>query len=136
MTVKALDESWRVWLRDNLARRCDPEELVGIALRNGLPIGAIRECMGADFPERSETARAALQAAETGAPFTPVGKSRLDSSWRGWVDENLDRQSDPAQMIEVLLKHDFSPEAIVEAMAPRCAGAAPLVEERRPSQRA
>ena len=134
MTDKALDDSWKGWLKDNLARRCDAEELVGIALRNGFSIGSIRECMGADFPEQSETARQALHAAATGRRFSASGKPRLDDSWRAWVEENLARRSEPAQMVEILLKHDFSPEAIVEAMAPRVPEAARLVEERRPRE--
>src|SRR4051812_32141761 len=123
MTDKNLDEAWRGWLRENLARRCDPEELVGVALRQGFSIASIRECMGSDFPEASEMAQQALRAASAGEPFTAPAKKYLDPSWKNWVNENLAGGADPAQMVEILLKHGFSPQAIVDAMGDQCPAA-------------
>jgi hypothetical protein len=45
-----LDTEWANWVAENLARGCDPEEILGILLKNNLPIGAIPRAVGARFP--------------------------------------------------------------------------------------
>ena len=132
MSEKPLDDSWKAWLRENLARRCDPEELVAIALRQGFAIASIRDCMGAEFPESSRVAQEALQAHAAGRPFTAAGRKRLDDSWRAWVEENVERGADPSQIIGILLRLEFAPEAIAEAMQGRCADVARLLGELAP----
>src|SRR5262245_10519090 len=115
MTAKALDDSWRAWVKENIARRCDPEELVRILLRHEFSIESIREAMGQHFPAAS-VARS--------QPFVP---RQLDDSWRGWLKENLERQCNPEELVQILLQHDFSLEAIRQAMEDKFPGASPLV---------
>jgi prolyl 4-hydroxylase len=45
-----LDDSWHAWLKQNLDRRCDPEELRDILLRRGFSLDSVREAMGERFP--------------------------------------------------------------------------------------
>jgi hypothetical protein len=35
MNRKQLDGTWQGWLQENLARKCDPKQLLGILLRDG-----------------------------------------------------------------------------------------------------
>ena len=53
MDKKKLDDSWKGWLRENLDRQCDPEELLGVLIGNGFSIESIRENMGEKFPASS-----------------------------------------------------------------------------------
>ncbi len=50
MTERELDDAWKSWLEENLARQCDPIELVSILLRNQFSLDSIRETMGDRFP--------------------------------------------------------------------------------------
>lgn len=47
---KELDGAWRGWLKENLARKCDPSELMQILQKNGFDMESIRENMGPMFP--------------------------------------------------------------------------------------
>lgn len=53
MNTKRLDESWMGWLKENIERQCDPEELLGILLKNRFSPDSIRESMGDKFPAAS-----------------------------------------------------------------------------------
>ncbi len=108
MSGKALDDSWKSWLAENLRRQCDPGELVRILLRHQFSLDSIRECMGDRFPE------------------TATGDTPLDESWKAWLQENLARQCDPAELVGILLERSFSLASIRETMGEKFpAGAAP-----------
>src|SRR5262245_33821594 len=109
MSGKPLDASWKGWLAENIARQCDPEELVRILLKQEFSLESIRESMGERFPSG-----AALGA----------GAKRLDDGWKAWLKENLERQCDAAELVGILLKHQFSQESIREAMGERFPAAA------------
>jgi prolyl 4-hydroxylase len=47
---KKLDGTWLHWLRENLDRQCDPEELLRILLKNGFGLASVQEHMGLLFP--------------------------------------------------------------------------------------
>src|SRR4029078_877660 len=51
--VKDLDGTWPAWLQENLERRCNPEQLLEILLRNGFSVASIRAHMGGSFPGAS-----------------------------------------------------------------------------------
>lgn len=51
---RALDGTWPQWLRENLDRKCDPGQLLGILLRNGFSAASIREHMGSLYPAGSK----------------------------------------------------------------------------------
>lgn len=54
MTAKRrLDDSWKAWLKENIERQCNPEELLGILLQNNFSPASIEECMGEHFPAHS-----------------------------------------------------------------------------------
>lgn len=53
MSKKRLDGTWPAWLQENLDRKCDPEQLLGILLRNSFHVDSIREHMGPLFPAHS-----------------------------------------------------------------------------------
>lgn len=50
MAKKRLDESWKGWLKLNLDRQCDPQDLLGILLKADFSADSIRESMGDHFP--------------------------------------------------------------------------------------
>jgi prolyl 4-hydroxylase len=47
---RALDASWKAWLKENLLRGCSPPELVDILRKNGFSLSSIHQSMGAAFP--------------------------------------------------------------------------------------
>jgi prolyl 4-hydroxylase len=53
MTGRDLDASWQGWVRENLDRKCDPHEMLGILLQHGFDPGSIAAAMGPDFPAGS-----------------------------------------------------------------------------------
>jgi prolyl 4-hydroxylase len=59
MSRKRLDAGWTAWLAENLQRRCNPEELLAILLKNAFDLESIRHAMGAHYPAQSLTALAA-----------------------------------------------------------------------------
>ena len=46
-----LDASWQGWVKENLGRGCDPVGIVDILRKNHFPFPAIRQAMGANYPE-------------------------------------------------------------------------------------
>jgi prolyl 4-hydroxylase len=50
---RALDASWKAWLKENIERGCDGAELVRILRSHGFSLSSIQQGMGAAFP--SET---------------------------------------------------------------------------------
>ena len=53
MSKKRLDDSWKGWLKENLDRQCNPEELLSTLLGAAFSVDSIRECMGDKFPANS-----------------------------------------------------------------------------------
>jgi prolyl 4-hydroxylase len=53
MNKRRLDDSWKGWLKENIERKCNPEELLGILLKNNFTQDSIEECMGDLFPADS-----------------------------------------------------------------------------------
>jgi prolyl 4-hydroxylase len=50
---RALDESWKGWLKENIERGCSRTELVGILRNHGFSLSSIRENMGEAFPSQA-----------------------------------------------------------------------------------
>ena len=76
MSTQGLDESWTAWLRENIGRGCNPEELLGILLTNAVEIGSIRRATGMHYPAQSPLALAA----ENRKP-DPVDLATIASPW-------------------------------------------------------
>lgn len=41
-----LEPSWQRWVEDRLERECDPQQLVGTLLKNGVPLSSIADSLG------------------------------------------------------------------------------------------
>src|SRR5688500_2186968 len=54
---RALDESWKGWLEENIERGCSRTELVEILRKHGFSLSSIREHMGEAFPEEHPVSR-------------------------------------------------------------------------------
>ena len=48
-----MDHKWLQWVQDNIQRRCDPESILEVLLKNGFPVPAIQQAMGPFFPAGS-----------------------------------------------------------------------------------
>ena len=48
-----LDQSWLAWVKENIGRGCDPQDILGILLKNNFPLPDIRDAMGQHFPAYS-----------------------------------------------------------------------------------
>lgn len=49
----ALDNRWIGWVNENIARGCNPEQLLEILLKNNFAVDSIKQAMGAMFPAHS-----------------------------------------------------------------------------------
>jgi prolyl 4-hydroxylase len=56
MNIRNLDASWKAWLKENIERKCSPDELFGILLKNNFAPASIKEAMGDYFPAHSSLA--------------------------------------------------------------------------------
>lgn len=79
MNKRHLDDEWKGWLQHNIDRRCDPEELLGILLKNNFSVTSIRESMGMHFPAQSFLLNEAGEPIETNyAAIAAVKMTRPD----------------------------------------------------------
>lgn len=46
-----MDASWRMWVKDNIARGCNPVEIRDILLGNNFSVGIIKKQMGEHYPD-------------------------------------------------------------------------------------
>lgn len=90
MSGRELDESWKAWLRENIARRCDPDELRAILIQHEFSLAAIAACMGEHFPVRSPLTTAPKGTHLDHAALSHVRLTRLPAApglWRFPSDE-------------------------------------------------
>jgi prolyl 4-hydroxylase len=112
---KHLDAAWRRWLKENLERRCDPQELTQILSRNGFSPEAIQQAMSAAVVTNT--------AGDTSSDANhSVPERAADSSWQHWLKENLERGCDPQELLVTLLEHNFSEQSIMQMIGKINAG--------------
>ncbi|MFL6547088.1 MAG: prolyl hydroxylase family protein [Povalibacter sp.] len=107
---KPLDAAWRRWLKENLDRKCDPQELSKILRSNGFSAAAIQQALKSLAPAAVESIPIHPQAGSAVA-------GQLDGPWQSWLKENLQRGCDPQGLLETLLKHGFTEESIMRSLA-------------------
>ena len=83
MSTKRLDASWAGWLNENLARGCNPEELLGILLDNAFDVRSIRQAMGEVFPDQSPRALAAENRKADPVDYGSIANVRLTRAASG-----------------------------------------------------
>ena len=76
---KMLDGGWPQWLQDNLARKCAPQELLDILLKNGFALESIRPHMGALFPVDSPLLKGlpAESQSDSGIDYAALARCRV-----------------------------------------------------------
>lgn len=74
---KRLDASWKDWLKTNIDRKCDPEQLLTILLRNDFALDDIRENMGAHYPAQSPAAAKAQDKKPDDIDYQAFAKTRI-----------------------------------------------------------
>ena len=85
MSTKRLDASWTAWLKENIDRGCNTEELLGILLRNAFDIDSIRAAMGSHYPLHSPLALAAEHRAPDPIDHRALSHPRLTLPQSGAV---------------------------------------------------
>lgn len=90
--ARVLDESWKGWLDENLARGCAPDELRNILLQNGFAPAAVREAMGAAHPPEAgpEVDHRAISEARITRPGSGAQKVETDLLQLYVLDDFLD----------------------------------------------
>jgi len=63
-------------------------------------------------------------------------KRKLDGSWKSWLEENVERQCDPAELVTILLENEFDLDSIKESMADRFPASLEFFDAARPDYRA
>ena len=76
MAKRQLDDSWKSWLRENIERQCDPEELFCILIQNHFSLNSVRESMGDYDPTREPLADAAEKEPDN-IDYKAIAKTRL-----------------------------------------------------------
>jgi prolyl 4-hydroxylase len=78
MSKKKLDGTWPAWLKENLDRKCDPEQLLGILLKNGFGVDSIKDHMGTLFPAGSALLKGTAHANDgPNIDYDVISKPRL-----------------------------------------------------------
>jgi prolyl 4-hydroxylase len=137
MQNKTLDGAWRAWLKENLERGCDPNEVVSILLKNGFALPHVLQSMGPRFAAgvsaihaaASEPAKSAAREQEPAEEVAEMGQRRLDDAWKEWLEDNLRRHCDPEQLLGILLSHRFTLDSIAQCMGDYFPAASELVDE-------
>lgn len=114
MGGRDLDARWKDWLKENIARGCDPRELRLTLLSHAFSEASVAVAMSAYFPAGSAA----------------VGNRQLDASWKTWLSENIARQCDPHELLGILLKEGFALDAISAAMGGHFPASSPLLGAR------
>jgi prolyl 4-hydroxylase len=105
MSDRPLDASWTAWLRQNLERGCDAQELIAILRGHGFALESIRAGMAEKYPAADPL-------------VLSTGTRPLDDSWRAWLKDNLERRCDPGELLAILIRHQFSLDSIKDGMGP------------------
>lgn len=63
-------------------------------------------------------------------------KPTLDDLWKRWLEENLERECDPHELVSVLLHNRFSLDSIRETMGEKFPAGAELLDVAEPDYRA
>ena len=108
--MKPLDESWTAWVRENIARGCDTQELLSILLRHEFNIRSIRTAMGIHFPEHSPLALAAEHREAAPVDLDSVTNARLTRAGSGAV--RFDTPKVQLYVIDKFLSDDECDEVV------------------------
>lgn len=92
MNKQSLDDEWKAWLKENIIRGCDSEELFAILLRNHFTVDSIRQEMGDKFPAYSKLLEPALQ----------EEKSILNIDYRAIANVRLTRPDSGLNVFQVV----------------------------------
>jgi hypothetical protein len=99
---RALDASWIEWLRSNLERGCNPEELLGILLKEKFALGPIRQVMGARFPADSELLDVAVRQQPPPPDYQAIARPPLVRRAGGQAGSKIARMdTDKAQIYTI-----------------------------------
>ena len=107
---RPLDAAWRRWLKENLERGCNPQELTEILRKNGFAAGSIQQAMTSLAPQSQALAA------------TDNPRLAPDTSWQNWLRLNLERGCDPQELQDTLRKHGFSEASIMQMLTKISAG--------------
>lgn len=81
MNGKTLNHSWREWVNENIERRCSPQGIIQILVKDGFSMDSIREAMGAHFPVSPEPGLP--PGGDLGIDYQRLSKVRLTQSADG-----------------------------------------------------
>ena len=76
MRRRQLDDSWKHWLKENIERQCDPEELFCILVENHFSLETIKAAMGDHDPTRLPPATVASDT-PSDIDYTAIAETRL-----------------------------------------------------------
>lgn len=102
MSKRPLDQSWTGWLHENLKRECNPEELLGILLKNDFTVESIRVAMGESFPGTSPLLGASADAVD----YRALSLVRIHHP-----DTNREARRIPTDRFQLFVLDDFMSEA-------------------------
>ncbi|MGH6690449.1 MAG: hypothetical protein ACREF4_07205, partial [Gammaproteobacteria bacterium] len=74
---RQLDHPWKAWVKENIDRGCDPQDLLGILLKQGFSPDSIANAMGNSFPGGPGSLEEALCRNIDQPDFRAISKPRL-----------------------------------------------------------
>lgn len=72
-----LDDSWQAWLKENIDRRCNPEQLLGILLKNNFTLHSIKLHMGEHFPAYAAALKNCPEEKPQDVDYAAISETRL-----------------------------------------------------------
>lgn len=83
---RQLDHSWRTWVKENIDRECDPQQLLGTLVERGFSLDSIADAMGNKFPGGAGSLEEALCEPD----FRAISKPRLVRNKSGLKLQKVD----------------------------------------------
>ena len=122
MSGKQLDHSWKAWVKQNIDRGCDPQELLGILVKQGFSRTSIADAMASKFPGGPGAFAEALRGSIGQPDFRAIAKPRLVGNKSGLKLRKVDTDK-----VQLYTLEDFM-------TGPQCDDVAALIGEHlRPS---
>ncbi len=107
MAGKKIEGDWLNWLQENLDRNCNPEELLGMLLKNDFDLNSIQRHMGLLFPKDSELLKKAGYTADARDQASGIDYAAIANPRITWKDSGVKAQQMLTDKLQLFTIDEF-----------------------------